>query len=499
MKILLLILACSSNPDTPPPEKTTVENLDQGQKHPPLPANNPVWNWDAKGFVPDFGWYGEHSWMDVRMRVAGHLSAAGRDLARLYAQKSDWKRANQHYQNVATTLKSIPSSTKGVSNDINSLLIRAAQRDASTTKALQEETTLPIPEGNLAPLRVRYLELAREHARGKDVSKEASALQKDLLPLLNPRQDLEIEGFDDFKSRHLLRVRLFEAYLDALDPIGLSERWGYWTSEEIIRQAISVGLAAEKLGGTSWTNEAQSRYGEYAISIGTDPLLWPTEIAKSLRSKDQEATATPEEFGALPTGDSLIDVGAHPGPKAIGDLMKWGLNDEQHKRWLQDAIQDIMAPIKEEPTRTVQAYQKHVQYLEDAKHGSRFYNVKQLRNATVRQLALQGHYIQAHTVLMENFPLHHQDWACPNREGILLALVGRLEVLSEREEASQTLERALKAGSQFLSQVDKAERGEINGPKPPQLKPPKGSKPGMGIKSPNRKPPPSRNAPPAPR
>ena len=56
------------------------KNLDQGQKHPLFPADNPAWEWDAQSFVPDFGWYGEHSWTDVRMRVVGHMAMAYRDL-----------------------------------------------------------------------------------------------------------------------------------------------------------------------------------------------------------------------------------------------------------------------------------------------------------------------------------------------------------------------------------------------------------------------------------
>ena len=103
MIFLFLIFACSQSPEPLNDEPVTRENLDQGQKHPPLPANNPVWNWDAKGFVPDFGWYGEHSWIDVRMRVAGHLSAAGRDKARLYATQSKWGDAATTYQMLAKT------------------------------------------------------------------------------------------------------------------------------------------------------------------------------------------------------------------------------------------------------------------------------------------------------------------------------------------------------------------------------------------------------------
>ena len=69
-----------------------------GQQHPPIPPDNPIWEWDAGGFVPDFGWYGEHNWDDVRMRAISHLSTAWRDLARISAAKEQWNDAKNHYQ-----------------------------------------------------------------------------------------------------------------------------------------------------------------------------------------------------------------------------------------------------------------------------------------------------------------------------------------------------------------------------------------------------------------
>ena len=97
--VLALLLACgdggapepSGAPQNGPPGAPPGggPQHDQGQKHPPLPADNPVWDWNAGGFVSDFGWYGEKSWDDVRMRVAGHLGVIGRDRARLAASQGD--------------------------------------------------------------------------------------------------------------------------------------------------------------------------------------------------------------------------------------------------------------------------------------------------------------------------------------------------------------------------------------------------------------------------
>lgn len=154
--------------------------------------------------------------------------------------------------------------------------------------------------------------------------------------------------------------------------------------------------------------------------------------------------------------------------------MKWGLNDKEHMQWLSTAAKAITSPLPSNPKKSVQAYKKHIQYLENATHGSRFYNVKQLRNATVRQLARSGHYMEAHDVLQDNFPLHNQDWACPNREGILLAIDGRLLALGGASNAEAILDKAILSGRTFLKYVDEAEAGKRKMPVPPV---PKGMKP----------------------
>ena len=67
--MLLLFLACTTQEPSPTKSTATTQqsaraqkpfqNFDKGQKHPPLPENNPIWDWDAKDFVPDYGWFGE--------------------------------------------------------------------------------------------------------------------------------------------------------------------------------------------------------------------------------------------------------------------------------------------------------------------------------------------------------------------------------------------------------------------------------------------------------
>ena len=471
---LMLMLSCQrdSTPNTSTQTSTTTtkrpnkqfKNLDEGQKHPPIPADNPMWEWDAKDFVPDFGWFGEHSWMDVRMRVAGHLSAAGRDLARISAAKEQWMRAAQVYQKLYTQLKAIPTASKGTSKEINTLLITAANRDAQTLKAIAQNNPVPIPKGTIAPLRAEYFRTVRKYLQGKEVSSDLNGLQKRLKALQKERPELDITAFKDFHSRHQLRIALFQAYLDALDPLSIAERWGYWKADEINRQIDALGLACEQLGGSKWESAE-----EYPQPSGS-PYLWPSHYLKYVRSTDQLLNGSVEEFGMLPTGDSLIDVASSPGPKAIGDLMKWGSTDKAHMQWLKTSSQLVLKELPDAPDRAVAQYQKHISYLSKASHGSKFYNVKQFRNATIRQLARAGHYKHAHRVLQDHFPLHHQDWACPNREGILLAIDGRLLALSGDSSAEAILEKALNVGDKFLSMVDEAESGLRTKPVPPQMR-----------------------------
>ncbi len=500
--ILSLLLACTPTPESSPStlveksssttkateqaqpaapsRKDAVHNQDQGQQHPPLPADNPVWSWDAKGFVPDYGWFGEHSWMDVRMRVAGHLSAAGRDWARVAAQKGDFKEAEARYTEIHELLSTIPSPTQGFSAEINTLLIQALERNASWMRLLaaSEPSSKPLPpiksKPSLSDLRARYYQLALlfDHDReNPELPALCQELQKALLPFLQPRADLGLEDFDNFIDRHKLRVRLYEAYLDALDPIAPHERWGYWEATEITRQALLLGWATGIIGGESWAPRiSEHSSGEWNVPVlAASAVLWPSELAQELKSPDQNISFEAEELGLLPTGDSLIDVAAHPGPKAIGTLEKLGLDDPEHRSWLTQLGQELDTALTTSSAETSKQCKEAIDTLDAYTHGSRFYNVKQLRNGCVRQLARGGYFLDAEKLLQENFPLHHQDWACPNREGILLAISGRLLLLGGADNAEAQLRKALSAGQQFLKQVDLAEQGAIDGPRPPSM------------------------------
>ena len=215
-----------------------------GQQHPPIPPDNPIWEWDAGGFVPDFGWYGEHNWDDVRMRAISHLSTAWRDLARISAAKEQWNDAKNHYQELANELASIQLKQSKDAAKLRQLLVNAAQRDSRWLAALATGnlSAAANEDGTIAPLRGRYYQLVVASQAGEDVSEPAAVLQQKLLQHNTLRADLIIDQFDDFKDRHRLRVRLTEAYLDSLDPLDINERWGYWRPIEILRQVTAIEL-----------------------------------------------------------------------------------------------------------------------------------------------------------------------------------------------------------------------------------------------------------------
>lgn len=460
---------------------TPAERGSQGRA-PPIPAELSLWAWDAGGFVPSHGWYGEPSWDDVRMRLAGQLAALQRDRARLAAGRSDYAGAAQRYGELAGQLDALGIAADGSSAArTRDLLLAAALRDQALCAALaRREAPLRSGEG-LADLRAGYLGLALRHAAGSPASEladDARSLQAGLLPFLDPRPDLDLGGFEDFASRHELRVRLVQAYLDVLDPIGLDERWGAWTAAELERQALLLGVAAGHLGGDDWAPRLAGRLvGESPGLDPADALRWPSMLAAVLRTPDQLADFTAEDLGRLPTGDSLLDVGGQPGPEAIGELERLGLDDEQHRAWLEQQAEQLDMALASEPGRVLAVMDGIVDQLDSHGHGSRYYNIKQARNSAVRQLARAGEYALAREVLQQAYPLHNQDWACPNREGILSALEGRLLAeAGELEAAERVLARGVDQTLAFADLVARAEQSEPGlGPPPPQLEAPSGA------------------------
>ena len=97
--------------------------------------------------------------------------------------------------------------------------------------------------------------------------------------------------------------------------------------------------------------------------------------------------------------------------------------------------------------------------------------LKRQLNGKTLELPSHNHCLSKPMLDVPIFPLHHQDWACPNREGILLAIGGRLLVLAQSSQAQQVLQKSLDVGKDFLQKVDEAEQGRRNKPVPPRVTP----------------------------
>jgi hypothetical protein len=474
-----------------PPARPAFDDRDQGQQHPPLPADNPSWEWDAGGFVPDYGWYGEHGWDDVRMRVVGHLGVIAWTQAQGRAAGGDLGGAAAVLRRLDADLAALPEPTAGPARDLRARLRAAAVRDGALLEGLSAGTVPAPPADGLAAVRARYLQQALSPAPDPATLR---AVQADLEPFLVARDDLDLDAFRDFRDRHRLRAALWDAWADSLDPLHPHAPWGYWEPGEIRREALAVGVAAGWLGGDDWGPRASASLQGTVPATGDGPAwAWPGQVAGALRLPSQRADFSAHSLGRLPTGDSLIDVGGSPGPRAIGTLERLGPDDAAHQARLTDAATALDASLAAEPAQVLARIRALTAELDALPHGSRYYNVKQARNDGVRQLARAGHPALALDLLGDHEPLHHQDWACPNREGILEALRGRLQLAASDPAADATLDRARARSLSFLDQVDAAEAagpGRGLGARPPWMQggPPRGPQRPRGAPSPAQRP-----------
>jgi len=153
-----------------------------------------------------------------------------------------------------------------------------------------------------------------------------------------------------------------------------------------------------------------------------------------------------------------VDVGGEPGPAAIGRLERLDLSDPAHKKKLTALAQRLNGLLAQSPEQVPAALNGWVSTLEALGHGSRYYNIKQARNSGVRQLALAGAWRPALDVLASNFPLHAQDFECPNRDGILKGLEGRVLLLAGNPSAEAVLLEAMKDAERWMALVEEGRR-----------------------------------------
>jgi hypothetical protein len=273
---------------------------------------------------------------------------------------------------------------------------------------------------------------------------------------------LDIDEFQNFDERHKLRVKQWTAWGTIGDPIGLVPNWGYFNRRAWLR--IHRGLVERS----------------QAIQATTSPKA--TLLTLATTAPEEANPIVVDDLVALPTGDSLIDTVASPGPRAIGRLWMMGDDDDAYVEWLEQLAEKLTSLADSDPVGFVTAIRTAVTALSQHAHGSRFYNIKQLRNAGVRVLASRGHHTEAASLLADQRPLHNQDWACPNRAGILRAIEGRAALASGDLSTAQTaLQEASTLARAFLQEVAQAEKS-----------------PGYGLKAPGFGPPPVGTRPPQP-
>ncbi len=402
-----------------------------------IPADEPLWA-TLNGLLDHPGAYGEASWDDVRMRVVGHVATIGRDRARARAVAGDLAGCAEAYRDTARRLDGIPTAS-ATGAPIRAALHGALLRDAALCDALARGEPPPVttggPGAGLAGLRARWHGLALRAASGGTVATEARALAAEARGVVAPA--LDPGAFADFEARHALRVKLVEAYVDGVDPLRPTDPWGYWSPDEVTRVATALAAAAD------------------ALADGAHP--GPEALAPARPPTPFDAV----QLGALPTGDSLVDMVGFPGPRAIGTLEVLSLDDPAHRAWL-DARAATLAALPDEAVPTAMA--EVVATLDAHPHGSRYYNVKQARNAAVRVLASRGAFPEARAVLATSWPLHAQDWACPDRAAILRAIEGRLLLAAGDPGAGAALDAALVETERFLAHV--ASREGMGGPPP---------------------------------
>lgn len=387
---------------------------------PVIPAHQESWERDPPEFVADPAFYGEASWDDVRGRVIQHQATVWRDRARLRAMAGDLGGCADLYDQGAAALAEHPAKT-GVGGALYARYLAALQRDAALARALAEGRAPPVPEGGLARLRARMLAGAAPEA----LRAEAAALS---FPALDR------SSYADFQDRHALRLALVDAALDATDPFVLPDLWGPW--EPALRQASADAI----------------------VAAATGPNDLPLHQRAARHMPASIARFTVEGLGDLPTGDTWIDTAGEPGPSAIGRLEVLSLDDPEQRARLERAASELQSTLERDPREIPRTLAPLLAFYAGTPYTSAYYNQKAARDEAIRQLARARAYAVAATLIDAQLPLHRQDYACPNRAGILRGIQGRLLGLAGASDADLTMRHALLEGERFLSRIDAAER-----------------------------------------
>ncbi|MFH1466138.1 MAG: hypothetical protein ABIO70_17265 [Pseudomonadota bacterium] len=402
---------------------------------------------DSPGFQPDPGYYAEASWDDVRLRCAGHLAAAGRDLARSRVAAGDLDGCAAAYEDLRTRLEGIEIAA-GAGVAIHRSLTEAAARDAEACRALARGEDPPDPGHGMASARARYAAFARASAAGQ--RPDPGPVERTIAPLTVRPEGLEIDRFqvriDDYQDRHALRVRLVAAYADDVDPWGFTDPWGYRLPEERPRQARALAEAVHAVV----SGEARG------LTLAELLVLPAAKLAA------EEPSLSADDLLTMPTGDSLVDIAGFPGPRSSGALAALDPNDPATQAWFTERAARMMSAPSDSLPAVLEVVVRETESL--GLGDSRYYLAKQIRNAGIRSLARRGEWQAARQVTAALRGPFGMDRKVPDMDGLLLVIEGRLAVLAGDPDADEVLRAAITSNEAFLAEVDAAEARGAGGP-----------------------------------
>jgi hypothetical protein len=368
----------------------------------------------------------------VRGVVVTHLAITGRDLARQAGVRGDWKTCAEAYGKAATEVRAVPLTETDVLT-FREALAAQLDRDQALCAALERGEAPPDPGTGLMSWRARTYALGLRAAAGEDVRRNAADLAEGLKAAA--RAGFAPPPPTASASPAEKALWLAQAWGDTVDPLVMTDPWGPWTLDEPRRQAAGLVVALEAMAA----GETKSLHVRPAVSLRRQPAAW---------------TAT--EFSRIPLRDAWGDVGGFAMPHVIAQVDLDGAalratNGPLALRW--GTMREGEVP---------RAVRGAVARLDTHPEGVRWFEGMALQNAAVRQLARQGHFLEALDVLREQSPPRGLDWFCPDRAAVLLGLEGRLRMVSGDHEAARKLKEALSESRSFLTFIAMCEEIEAS-------------------------------------
>ncbi len=418
-------MAESAPAPPPPPAKLPVEAVWGGT----VPADDPRWN-APDGYRHTPADYGEPDWDHVRMHALVHVSIAGRDRARARAASSDFDACADRYRAAESVLRSTTLANPAVT-PVRDVLADGLARDAAVCEALHREMPPVVPaSGGLEMYRARFLGLYVRAEKGQDVRRPASTLSDELSRAAQKSGTLPWHAPEAERDPAKLSLALAQVWVDTVDPIAITEPWGAWSAKERPRQvaALRDAVTAAASGNTK------------RLHVLPATLLEP-----------QLPAWTVDEFALTPVADAAYDMLGFAAPHVVPRLTVGAADDPEWRAWLESKLRVYAQMRSGEVPRAVKSA---VADLEGHPDKSRYFNVIGFQDAAIRQLARGGHYREAREVVKAQSPLRGLDWYMPDRGAVLLAIDGRLAVLSGDPQGEKRLAASIEESKAFLAYID---------------------------------------------